>query len=86
MLIKVKRKHIKKGLHHDSTSCALALAFEEAGLENVAVDYVGVIFEKDGVRYKARHSEETVKFVRGYDRMGGQGDPYEFEVNLEEDQ
>ena len=64
MRISVTEAHIKAGKPHDSTCCPVQLALEEHGMSLATHEM------PDVVRI----------WIKGYDRMGGQGLPFEFDM------
>ena len=64
-IVRVTEQHIREGVPHDSDCCPVQLALKEHGMS------------------LATHSMPDVAriWIKGYDRMGGQGDPFEFEMD-----
>jgi hypothetical protein len=82
MIIKVKQKHIRKGIKSSPTSCPIALAVtEHLNKDGLNVDQAGVYKRQTGEQIFTL-SRSAQRFIQKFDKTG-KGKPFNFKLNYE---
>ena len=79
--IKVKQKHIDKGVRSSSSCCHIALAMKDKGYTDVYVDYFGMTYETKKYEWAGELPSEAKKFIEHFDDEE-KVEPFEFEANV----